>query len=131
MSTRPQFTPYPAINAKSMASNITSDVTIIQKLSLISYQLSWLGTTPIGTVRVQGSNDFSLFANGQVNNPGTWTTLEVSVNGGPPIASIPISGNAGSGIIDILPTAIYAIRVTYIAGSGVGTMSAVVAAKVA
>ena len=87
MSTRPQFSPYIVIpnalaspaNTGDMSSSITSAPTIVQKLSMISYQASWAGTTPVGTISVQLSNDFSLNADGTVHNAGTWTTMTLTI----------------------------------------------------
>lgn len=137
MSTRPQFNPYIVIpnalaqpaNTGSMAANIISAPTIVQKLSMISYQASWAGTTPVGTISVQLSNDFSLNADGSIHNAGTWTTMTFNYNGSP-ATSVPVTGNTGNGMIDIDATGAYAIRLVYTAGSGTGTLQVTIAAKV-
>jgi len=117
-------------NGASMAANITSAPTILQSLTGISYSLSWTGSSPVGTASVQVSNDFSLNPNGTVNNAGTWTTLELQVNGSP-VSSIPVSGNTGTAFIDIQKTMAYAIQLVYTAASGTGTLQAICVAKVA
>jgi hypothetical protein len=138
MSSRPHFSPYivyPNANAQpantnSMAANFITEPTIIQKLSQISYSVVWTGTAPVGTISVQGSNDFSISPSGAVINPGTWNNLILSY-GGSNTTAIPISGNSGNGIIDLASTGLYAIRLTYTATSGTGTATVIVNAKVA
>src|ERR1700677_894538 len=139
MSSRPQFSPYvvyPNANASpastsSMATSFTTEPTIVQKLSQISYECVWTGSA-IGFLSVQGSNDFSITPGGMnyVQNPGTWTSLILSYNGGD-TTSIPITGSGGNGIIDIASTGLYAVRLIYTAASGTGSMSVVINAKVA
>lgn len=129
MSSRPQFNPYSVITNGSMAGNLTSTPTIIQKLSMISYAFSWAGTAPVGTVSVQVSNDYELNPAGAVENAGTWNTLTVSYNGSS-VTTIPVTGNSGSGLVDVVATGAYAIRAIYTAGSGTGVLQCVVAGKV-
>lgn len=139
MSSRPQFSPYivfpnanasPA-NTNSLAASFTSEPTIVQKLSQISYECTWTGSAT-GSLSVQGSNDFSITPGGMnfVQNPGTWTSLILSYNGGD-TTSIPISGPTGNGIIDIASTGLYAVRLIYTAGTGTGSMTVTINAKVA
>jgi hypothetical protein len=107
-----------------MASSITSKVTIIQKLSLVSYAISWTGTSPVGSMSVQVSNDYTQNEAGVVLNAGTWNTLPLGGTYG-------VSGNTGNGFIDIDANAGYALRLVYTASSGSGTMQAIVTGKVA
>lgn len=129
MSTRTALRPQVVINAGSMAGNLISNPTILQSLTKASYSLSWSGTTPVGTVSVQGSNDYSLNPNGSVLNAGTWNTLTLSVNG-QPATTVAVSGNTGNGAIDIVETALYALRLIYTAGSGTGSLTVVFNGKV-
>jgi hypothetical protein len=140
LSNRPQLDPYtvypnpdasPA-NSSSMAASFTSQPTIIQKLSQISYACSWTGASPVGTISIQGSNDYSIKPGGAgyVQNPGTWNKLMLSYNGSA-LTDIPISGNSGNGMIDIAATGLYAIRLIYTATSGTGNMTVIITAKVA
>ena len=124
MSSRPQFSPYSVITDADMSANITSQVTIIQKLSMISYSITWLGTAPIGAISVEVSNDYSQNADGSVKNAGTWNALPLST-------TTNVSGNSGNGFIDIDASAGYALRVVYTRTSGVGIMNCIVSAKVA
>jgi hypothetical protein len=107
-----------------MSANITSKVTIIQKLSMIGYDISWTGTSPIGVLSVEVSNSYSENADGSVRNAGNWTTLTLS-------APANVSGNSGNGFIDIDATGAYAIRLVYTRTSGSGSMNAILCAKVA
>lgn len=132
MSSRPQFDPYLVINAQSMASSLTSAVTIIQKLSAPSYSYVWSsGSTPVGTIAVQISNDYKQNADGTVKTAGNWTSIYFQLNGGGTLVnSAPVSGNSGTGFIDVPITGAYAIRTIYTRASGSGTLSATIAAKV-
>lgn len=133
MSSRPNAGPYAALNSttgQSMSGNLTSRVSIIQFLSMPSYAVSWTGSTPVGTIAVQVSNDYSQNADGTVNNAGTWNVMPFTDLTGTLVTSIPISGNSGNGFIDITDTSAYAIRLVYTSGSGSGTLNAIFAAKV-
>lgn len=130
MSTRPHVGPELVINAQSMATSLESAPTIIQKISMPSYEVVWsAGSTPVGTVSVQVSNDYSLYPNGNVHNTGTWTTLWLQV-GITTTQTIAISGNSGNGFIDVPITGAYAIRLIYTRTSGGGTMNVYFSAKV-
>lgn len=134
MSSRPIASPYSVIGSTAgipgpgssgdMSASITSKVTVIQNLSMIGYDISWSGTSPVGTMSVQVSNTYVQNADGSVKNAGNWTTLTLS-------SATAVSGNTGNGAIDVDATGFYAIRLVYTAVSGTGTMAAVVNAKVA
>lgn len=132
MSSRPQLKPQPVLNSttgQSMAGNLTSLVTVISNITRVSYGVSWSGTSPVGTLSVQGSNDYQQNADGSVENAGTWTTLTLESNGSS-TTTIPVSGNTGAGMIDVQNTAIYALRLIYTSASGTGTLSATICGKV-
>jgi hypothetical protein len=129
VSTRPHLAPYPVILNGSMTANITSAVTIIQKLSMMSYAASWTGTAPVGTLGVQVSNDYSLNAEGQVNNPGTWTNI-VFNESGTYTPTVPVTGSPGTAFLDIDEIGAYAIRAVYTFTSGTGTLQVYFNAKV-
>lgn len=138
MSTRPQFNPYIVIpnasaspaSTASMGATTTSAPTIIQKLSLISYSMSWsAGSTPVGTASIQVSNDFALSPSGAVLTAGTWNTINFN-SGGSSVASLAVSGNSGNLYIDAGLVSAYAIRFVYTRSSGSGTMQVIVNAKV-
>ncbi len=124
MSSRPQFSPASVITNGDMSASITSAVTIIQKLSQISYDISWTaGSSPVGVMSVQVSNTYSQDSSGAVKNAGNWTTLTLS-------ATPSVTGNTGNGFIDVDATGAYAIKLIYTRTSGTGTMNATISAKV-
>lgn len=131
MSTRPQIKPEQVITNGVMASNITGTPTIISNISKVSYGFSWSGSTPVGTVSVQVSNDYRLLPNGQPDTSvtPTWNTLTLNYNGSA-VTTVPVSGNTGNGLIDIDAIAAYAIRPIYTASSGSGSMQCTVVGKV-
>lgn len=122
MSSRPFLKPFQVIKDGDMSANITSVATIITNLSMVSYQVTWTGSSPVGVVTVEASNDYSVDAAGKVLNAGTWNT----VTG----ATANISGNTGKGMINLNQMPAFAIRLTYTATSGTGTLNATVVAKV-
>lgn len=124
MSSRPQFNPYPVILDGDMSGSLTSKITIIQKLSLVSYEITWAGSTPVGTISVEVSNDYTQNDDGSVRNAGSWSALPLS-------ADTSVSGNTGTGFIDVYACGAYAMRLVYTRVSGTGTMQAIVSAKVA
>ena len=131
MSTRPLIKPYSVITVGNMASaSITSSVTIIQSLSMLSYAYSWSGTSPVGTIKVQVSNDYSVDPAGAVKNSGTWNDMTFT-SAGSSVSSLAVSGNTGNGFIDMSNLSGYALRTVYTKTSGTGTLQCVLNAKVA
>ncbi len=133
MSTRPQLSPFPVIVDGDMSADITSEPTVIQKISMLSYQYTWAGSSPLGTVSVQVSNDFSLEADGTVRNAGTWDTLVLNV-GGSAVTTVAVSGNTGSGFVDIDQLGAYAIRTIFTVNAdtpGTGLLQCFLNGKVA
>ena len=142
MSTRPNFAPYVVIpnalgspaNGNSMAGNITSAPTVVSRLSMINYACVWTGSSPVGTISVQASDDFALNAEGNVEVAGTWNTLPLSYWNGTTtstVQAIPISGSTGNGMIDVATAGFYAVRLVYTATSGTGALIVTINAKVA
>lgn len=131
MSTRSNLKPHQVIEDGDMsAASITSQVTVLQTLTIGSYTYSWSGSTPVGTIAIQASNDYKLSSTGEVLNAGTWTTLYFTLDGASVVNSAPVSGNTGTGLIEF-STGAYAIRTVYTKGSGTGTLQAYIAGKVA
>lgn len=132
MSSRPQIRKFPVITDGDLSqATITSSVTIIQDITVAGYSFSWVGTTPIGTIALQVSNDYELNADGRtVKNAGTWSTATINVNG-VPAQSAPLTGNTGTGFIDISLMGAYAVRTVYTKTSGTGTLQAIIVGKVA
>lgn len=130
MAYRPEIKPHSVIEDGDMSGSITSDVTIIQKMSMLSFAYSWAGSSPSGSISIQMSNDYALDAKGNVSNSGTWNTITF-LSSGSAVTSVAVSGNTGNGFIDIFQTGAYAVRTVYTRVSGTGTLQAVVSGKVA
>lgn len=136
MSTRSNLRPQPVIGtgsspavSGSMAASITSNVTILQSLTLGAYSYSWSGTTPVGAISVEISNDYKADGN-HVINAGTWVAIYFTLNGSAVVNSAPLTGNTGQGVIE-WSTGAYAIRTIYTRTSGTGTLQSVINGKVA
>lgn len=131
MSTKTSLPPQVVINAASMAANITSSPTILNSMTVAGYYVTWTGSTPVGTLSVEASGDYKLNPDGTVANAGTWNALVLSV-GVPPTASttIAVSGNTGKEFIDLTKTGAWAVRLIYTFGSGTGSLTALMNAKV-
>lgn len=113
-----------------MSASLTSDPTILQSITGCSYSASWSGSTPVGTLSVQASNDYSLSPDGRnVVNAGTWNTITLNVNG-TLSTTVAVSGNTGNDFIDIDKIMAYAVRLIYTRASGTGTMTAIINGKV-
>lgn len=123
MASRPILSPYSVITNGDMSGNITSAVTVIQNTSMIGYDISWTGSSPVGSMSVEVSNTYSQNADGTVRNAGNWTTLTLS-------STTNVSGSPGNGFIDVDATGAFAIRLVYTRVSGTGTMNAIVTGKV-
>lgn len=122
MSSRPLLQPAIVIGGNSgvsgsMATSITSLVTVLSNMSMMSYEYTWVGTTPVGTISVQVSNDYAQNVDGTVKTPGNWATLPLS-------SSTAVSGDTGTGFVDIDQLGAYAIRTVYTASSGTGSLTA-------
>ena len=124
MASRSILPPFPVISNGNMSGSLISDVTILQHLSMLSYDISWSGSSPVGVISVQVSNSYALNPDGSVKNAGSWTTLTLS-------SPTNVSGNTGNGFIDIDATAGYACRLVYTRTSGSGSLNVIVNGKVA
>lgn len=129
MSTRTNLRPTVVLDAGDMSGSLISAPTILQSISGVSYTVTWSGTSPVGTVSVQVSNDYSLNPDGTVANAGTWISLYLNVSG-TPSTTVALSGNTGSGFLEIEKTNAYAIRFIYTRASGIGSLTAIIAGKV-
>lgn len=129
MSTRTNLRPQVVLNAASMAADQTSTATVLQSITKVAYEVSWTGTSPVGTVSVQVSNSYSLDPAGAVASAGNWSTMTVNYNGAL-VTVVPITGNSGVGLIDITVTAGYATRLIYTHASGTGSITAIINGKV-
>lgn len=129
MAFRPEIRPLPVLINSDMSKNETSLPTVIPKISMVSYGYSWAGSSPVGALSVQVSNDYSLDATGTVLNAGTWNTIYFYA-GGSLVNTLAVSGNTGNAYIDIPQISSYAIRTVYTYTSGTGTLQAILVGKV-
>ena len=107
-------------NGDMSTASITSTPLVIQQLSLISFQTVWSGSSPVGALQVQTSNDFALNGDGSVRTAGTWTNVG---------SSVAVSGNSGSLEIALSDVPSYAIRIVYTKTSGTGTLQCLICGK--
>jgi hypothetical protein len=130
MSYRPLIKQHPVITNGDMSGSLTSEVTILSQITVGSYSYSWTGSTPVGEISIEVSNDYREDAQGNVAVAGTWTALYFTLNGSSVVNSAPVAGNTGTGFIE-WNTGAYAIRTIYTRASGSGTLQAVINGKVA
>src|SRR5690242_4257545 len=96
----------------SMASSQTSQVTTIQYMDNVGIILSWAGSSPVGEVFVDVSND----------NFVSFETLNFGAN-------IDISGNSGQHLISMNQLPFGFIRIRYVRASGSGILLATLSSK--
>lgn len=130
MSTRTVLRPKTLATIDMSVSSTATEATILQGLSMVSYAVAWTGTSPVGTIALEVSNDFSLEANGAILNAGTWNIAPIDVNGALQ-TSAAVTGNTGNGMIDVTATGVYACRLLYTRASGTGSLIPTVSGKVA
>lgn len=117
--------PFQTINAGDMSqASITSSVTSIQYLDNICIELIWSGTSPIGTIAIQGSLNHAQDAQGNVTVAGTWVPMVI---GGSPTQAV--SGNSGSMLFDLSQLSFPYIRIVYTKTSGIGTLDGYIGGK--
>jgi hypothetical protein len=109
--------PHPVVTNGDMSGNIIGKVILKPEISGMNYSVVFTGS-PTGTFTIEASDDYSVFQNGTVNNPGTWNTL-------PTTPAVVASGAGGNGMIEVVTIA-YATRLVYTRVSGTGTLNAIV-----
>jgi hypothetical protein len=129
MSTRTHLAPYRVFDAVDMTKSQIG-VTILKSLSIVSYDISWTGTAPIGEITVQLSNSYKQNSDGSAAVAGTWNDVPLQNSAGVTVPSVSVTGNTGSDFIDIRITGGEAIRIVYTPTSGSGALTATVAGKV-
>lgn len=129
MSTRYKAGPYQVLTDADLSTDQTSQVSIISTLSMPSYGLSWSGAAGTETVSVQVSNDYTVYADGTENNPGSWATIPLLYNGNT-VTVIPLTAGSGAGLLDLALTGAYAMRLIATSNSGSGTLTVTFNAKV-
>lgn len=144
MSTRTNLKPHPVIGTLQTVAgvidsgvsgdmsqaSITSQITLLQTLTVGSYAYSWSGSSPVGTIQVLISNDYAVDSTGKIAiNAGTWTPMYFTVNGSTSSNTLAVSGNTGTGVVE-WATGCNAIKTVYTKVSGTGTFAAVICGKV-
>ena len=102
-------------NALDMSANITTETTNVLNVDNIGIVASWNGTSPVGTLFVDVSND-------EGTSPTNWATLDFGV-------SIAIANNTDSGVININQVPFVWLRVRYVRTSGTGTLTLALSMK--
>ncbi len=110
-NTVPNFAMFGAAGVNLATASTTSTVTETQNMDNIGIVINWTGTSPIGAVTIQVSND-------QLQ----WNSLDFG-------STIDISGNTGSHIVEITQLPFSYLRAVYTKASGVGTLFASIACK--
>ena len=130
MSSRTTLRPNSVILNGDMSGNLTSQVTILQGITIVSYTYAWAGVLPVGNITVEVCNDYAVGPNGQtVASPGTWIQIPFEVNGSV-VTSVPVSGNNGGGFLRLFAPGSYSIRTLYTATSGTGSLTATINGQV-
>lgn len=98
-----------AINAQSMGSDITGTPVDVTECITYAIQADWsAGSTPIGNMLFYGSNKGVIYTQ---------------------FATIPVSGNSGSDLLNVERVGYNWVRVDYQRTSGSGTLTATVNTK--
>lgn len=97
--------------ANMATASTTSSSTNVQYTDNIGIVLAWTGSTPIGTITVQGSNDNT-----------NWATLDFG-------SAISITGDSGTDLLNINQFPCSYIRIVYTKSSGTGTITASMTTK--
>lgn len=112
------FDMFGTAGADLSVASTTSLITNVQFQDNIGIQITWTGTSPVGAITIDCSNDYG--RNGVL--VPTWISLDFG-------SAIVITGNSGTHTININQIPFSNIRATYTKGSGVGTLHAQLSAK--
>lgn len=108
---------YKMLDEADLTLTTTSNLTEVSNLDKASIHIVWSGTSPIGTIIVESTND-------SASNPqAVWR----EVNFG---SAIEITGNSGDHDIVFNELPFNAIRIKYVPTSGSGTINAALSASV-
>lgn len=103
--------------ADMSAASTTSAITSTKRHDNAGILVSWTGTSPVGSLDVQVSNDYN-----SDTGIGTWFSLNFG-------SAISISGNSGQAEITMTMLPFSNIRAVYTKVSGVGTLQASLSLK--
>jgi len=96
-------------SALDMSGDFTTEPTNILYMDNASLICTWTGTSPVGAISVQVSNDSS-------NPPTKWETLTLD-------GTATVTGNSDNGSINLNQLSFAWIRTVYTRASGTGTMT--------
>lgn len=113
----------PLLTNVTMGANITSLGINLISIYAYSIQVVWSeGSAPIGTFKLQGSNDAGDNGSGQgVSQPTNWTNITSSPQD--------VSGTSGSLLYDVTECSYRWVRLVYTRTSGTATASATINTK--
>lgn len=113
------ITPFRLIQSGNMATDITgTEVRCAHQDSAIAY-IEWSGTSPVGVV---GFEFLEVDSDRSPTEVQIWKPVDFG-------ATIAVSGNTGSHQLVFSQLPFFALRPTYVATSGTGTLSVTFAAK--
>jgi len=109
--------------------SIASDPWSMDQMKGFAVQPIWTGSSPVGTITIQGSNDDGGTSGGNPPVITNWTTVSFKDNTGATVSSFSVSGNSGNTMIQDDAQYYRWARLVYTKGSGTGTLSARLEAK--
>lgn len=117
-------------NGNMASASVTSSVSNIQFVDDVGYQFNFTGS-PVGTIAIQVSADYSQDELGNVTNAGNWIPLTLTYwNGSVFTTSTSIPTSVGSPVyLDLALLSASWIRSVYTKTSGTGTINAFITAK--
>lgn len=101
----------------SIAANQTSRSTVVEQLDKAGIVLEWTGSSPVGTVSVEGR-----LGNDQTATNTDWHALDFG-------STISISGSSGSHTLVLEELPWTELRIKYTATSGTGNLTATLLSK--
>jgi len=108
---------YKMLNEADMSAPTTSNLTEVSNLDKASIHIVWSGTAPIGTLKVESTND-------DASNPlAVWREVLFST-------AIEVTGDNGDHDLVFNELPFNAIRLVYTPTSGTGVLNATLSAKV-
>lgn len=123
MAAKSALSPFQVVKNASMATSVTSQVTVVTNTDNIVYVARWTGT-PTGTFSVNTSSDYvpAPGGTGAPVNAGTWQALPLS-------ASVSAVGSADDARIELSQLPDHYVQLVYTAVSGSGTLNVYVSGK--
>lgn len=117
MGRKNRIEPFAALKNVDISTDQTGSVSDIGHLDNVCYLIYWSGTTPVGTLIIECTNDDPK----TVSSP-RWVQLDFG-------SAIVISGNSGDHLINIAQAPFNFIRPRYAKTSGTGTLNAILHVK--